>query len=194
MNDEKTFTQADVDRIVAERLERDRRNRGVSSAQRYTQADVDRIVAERLQARNQAPEAGALAAAAHEAQADNIAAHGTQADDLTAPTPEAQPAPDSIDYEQRVHELENQLLHAKAREVLAKRNIPMRLSNMLDYSSAEACMDSINNLEEAYKESVQDGVNARISKGTTKLPRPDRPFDPKHNDNDYYAALFGGRL
>lgn len=196
---ERTFTQAEVDKIVSDRLERDRRIRGVSGEQRFTQADVDRIVAERLsRERRVAAEARAGLEAPQKPSEQEADSTSEQSEtERTAPLDAPQGAMReatgaTADLMQRIHELEEINMRAKAREILATRGLPVSLENIIDFTSADTCHDSIDRIDAAVKQAVQDGINARISAPTARLPMAQRSPDYEHmSDSEYYAARYG---
>lgn len=65
---------------------------------------------------------------------------------------------------------EKKELMLRAKDILSSRSLPIELSNVLDYSDADKCKTSIDNVEKIFRESVQKAVDEKIkdSKGTPK--------------------------
>lgn len=53
-------------------------------------------------------------------------------------------------------------LKAESKNILAERKLPVSLSEILDYSSAESCKASIDAVEKAFSEAVSSAVDARL--------------------------------
>ena len=137
----RTFTQEDVDRIVADRIKRERHNQQQALAQARDEA---RAEGQRLAQMNEAERAE------HDAQA-------AREREETLRTREA--------------ELTRRELRAEAVETLAARDLPQELAQMLNYTDAEACAQSIDELERVFRSAVQKGVDARIRESRAPLPR-----------------------
>lgn len=143
----KTFTQADVDRLVAQRLARAQRDaeakikaarqEGFSEAEKLAKmTEQQRVEHEREQAERAAQE---------------------REQDLT----------------RREAEIVRRELRATAVETLREKHLSVKLADALDYSSAEACQKSIELLEGVWRESIQEGVDQRLaaSRGGAQLKR-----------------------
>lgn len=151
---ERTFTQADVERIIADRLSRERRQH---------QQDIE----------NARTEGERLAQMTREQRAEEEAQRREQ------------------QLQQREAEITRRELRAQAVETLGARNLPAGLANMLDYSSADACNTSIENVERVFREAVQAAVDDRLKSSGTPLPAPgSKPDYAKMSDADYYAATY----
>lgn len=62
----------------------------------------------------------------------------------------------------RETELNRRELRATAAETLAQKNLPTQLLDLLDYSNADACNQSIDTAEAAWIKAVQAGVEDRL--------------------------------
>ena len=56
-------------------------------------------------------------------------------------------------------------------ETLREKKLSLKLADILDYSSADACNESISKLESIMREAVQESVDARISASRNPLKR-----------------------
>ena len=159
----RTFTEADVNRIVAERLSRERRN---MQQQIETARQEGRTEAERLA----------------QMSAEERARHEQEQAQQEAQRREQQ-------LQQREAEITRRELRAQAIETLMSRDLPRELESVLDYSSADACNASIANIERVYRAAVQQGVDARLRASGVNLPAPgSQPDYANMSDADYYAA------
>ena len=162
---ERTFTQADVDRMIADRLSRERRQH---------QQDIENA---RTEART---EAERLAQMTQEQRA--------QAEQQRAQQ-EAQRREQQL--QQREADITRRELRAQAMDTLATRDMPVGLANILDYSSADACNASIDTVEREFRDAVQKAVDARLKASGYSLPAPgNKPDYAKMSDADYYAATY----
>jgi hypothetical protein len=84
-----------------------------------------------------------------------------------APTADAREAA----LEAREREISRRELRAEAMEALSEKRLPVRLAELLDYSSAEACEKSIETLEAVLREAIQEAVDARIARPQGMLRR-----------------------
>lgn len=143
--EEKTFTQADVDRMIANRLSR---------AQKETEA---KIRAAREEGRTEAEKLAKMTEQQrfeHEREQAQRAA-----DDLRA------------QLDQREKDITMRELRAQAMETLREKNLSQKLADVLDYSSADACNDSIERVEKVMREAIQEGVDQRINQSRNPLKR-----------------------
>ena len=160
---QRTFSQADVDRIVADRLSRERRN---------VQQQID---AARQEGRTEAERLAQMSA-------EERTRHEQEQAQQEARRREQQLA-------QREAEITRRELRAQAIDTLISRDLPRELESVLDYSSADACNASIANLERVYRAAVQQGVDARLRASGVNLPAPgNQPDYDNMSDADYYAA------
>ena len=142
---ERMFSQADVDRMINQRMARwqrdaDRRaeqarQQGRSEAERLAQmSDDERARHEREQTEN------------------NLRERETK-------------------LATREAELERRELRATALETLAAKGLPKGLADILDYASADACNASITNVEKAFRAAVKEAVDAQLKNSAVELPR-----------------------
>lgn len=71
---------------------------------------------------------------------------------------------------EREAELNRKELKAEAKVTLAEKKLPVGLSELLDYTSADNCNKSIDALEKAFNEAVEAAVQDKI-KGSTTLKK-----------------------
>ncbi|MBE5808300.1 MAG: DUF4355 domain-containing protein [Clostridiales bacterium] len=141
----KTFTQADVDRIVAQRLARAEKDQ------------AEKIKAARSEGFSEAEK---LAKMTEEQRVQHAREQAEQA---------AKEREDSLTA--REHELEARLLKAQAVETLQEKKVPVKLADVLDYTSADTVNKSIELIEKTFREAVQEGVEARLSRSGGNLRR-----------------------
>ena len=219
----RTFTQEEVNRIVEERLERERRSaqarneayKNGSQGRLFTEDDVNRIVADRLardRKRRQAsaqetdqptetPAAAGAAADASEAQEPADAQEPAEPDTQESTAPAEPNVNDAFRMQQealeaREAEITRRELHVQAMDLIASRGLPRELESILDLSSAEACNASLNNIEQAFHKAVQQGINERLRASGVRadtLPMPSFPDIEHMSDADYYAHIGIGR-
>lgn len=135
---DKTFSQADVDRIVAERLERQQKK---FAAEKEEAAKLAKMNAEQK--------------AEYEAK--------KREDELTA----------------RETAVMKRELKATAYDILAEKNLPRQLAEILDYSNADACNASIDAVSKAFNEAVTSAVDERLkSKNTPAYSGGNKQQDP----------------
>lgn len=160
---QRTFTEADVNRIVADRLARERRN--------MQQQLADARAAGRTEAERLA-----------QMSAEERARHEQEQAQQAAQQREQQLA-------QREADITRRELRAQAIDTMANRGLPKGLADMLDYSSADACNASIATVEKVFRDAVQQGVNERLRASGVNLPAPgNQPDYANMSDADYYAA------
>lgn len=162
---ERTFTQDDVNRIVAERLSRERQNlqQQIDAARQEGRTEAERLAQMSAEERAQHERDQAQQAAQQREQQLN----------------------------QREADITRRELRAQAIETLMSRDLPRELESVLDYSSADACNASIANIERVFRAAVQQGVDARLRSSGVNLPAPGNQPDYAHmSDADYYAATY----
>lgn len=88
----------------------------------------------------------------------------------------------------REAELARKELRAAAVDTLVKRGLPQGLAGSLNYSSAEACQESIEAVEKSFREAVREGVDA-------KLPpkEPPKGGGVGKTDSDPFLKGFDGK-
>lgn len=96
---------------------------------------------------------------------------------------------------QREAEITRRELRAEAIETLHKRGLPAGLEAVLSYSDADACSASIDAVEKAFREAVQQGVDERLKLSGVSLRTGGAPDYAKMSDAEYYAATYqpGGK-
>ena len=62
-------------------------------------------------------------------------------------------------------------LRAEAMDKLVSRGLPRELEKLINYDDAEACDQSIDALERAFRSAVQAGVDERIRRSRNPLPK-----------------------
>ena len=135
----------------------------------YTQEDVDRIVTQRLaKAQRDAEQQIARARSEGRAEAERRArmteAERREHDDQAAREREEQ-------LRSREAELNRRELRAEALDALLSRGLPRELEQLLNYADADACSQSIDALERAFRAAVQAGVDERIKRSSNPLPK-----------------------
>ena len=137
----RSFTREDVERIVTERLAR-------------AQRDADkRIERARSEGRAEA-----------ERRARMTESERREMDDLAAREREEQ-------LRSREAEITRRELRAGAVDALISRGLPRELEQLVNYADAEACSQSIDALEKVFRSAVQAGVDERIKRSRSPLPR-----------------------
>ena len=165
---EKLFTQADVDHMIDVRFARIQREteRRVEQARQEGRTEAERLAQMTEQQR-----------AEHERQRAEREARDRETE-LT----------------RREAEITRRELRAEAIDTLVKRGLPRELEQMLDYSSADACNTSIDTVERAFRDAVQQGVNERLrASGVTLQTSGKAPDYDSMSDADYYAATYNNK-
>lgn len=160
---ERMFTQAEMDAAIANRLSR------------YKRDEDKRIEEAKQAARSEAEKLAKM-------NAEQRAEHDRQEAERAAKAREEE-------ITRREAELTRRELKATAMDELAKRKLPGGLLDILNYSDADACSASIATVEKAWRECVQQGVNERLAQsgvslktGTGNQPDPD-----KMTDDEWFA-------
>ena len=135
----------------------------------FTQADVDRIVAQRLaRAQREAEQQIARARSEGRAEAERRArmseAERREHDDQAVREREEQ-------LRSREAEITRRELRAEVVDALASRGLPRELEQLISCDDAEACAQSIDALERAFRSAVQNGVDERIRRSRNPLPK-----------------------
>ena len=63
-------------------------------------------------------------------------------------------------------------LMAEAKNTLAEKKLPVGLAEVLNYADAESCSKSIEAVEKAFQEAVQDAVEEKLKGGTPPRKAP----------------------
>lgn len=71
---------------------------------------------------------------------------------------------------QREQEVTKRELQMTAKEALIEKGLPVELSEVLNYADAEACTKSIDAVEKAFRNAVEEAVDKRI-KQSAKTPK-----------------------
>jgi len=162
---ERTFSQAELDRIVADRLARQQRS---FQQQLETARQEGRTEAERLA----------------QMSAEERARHEQEEAQRQAQTREQALA-------QREADISRRELRAQAIDTLVTRGLPRELESILIYSSADACNASIANVEKVFRAAVQQSVDERLRQSGVNLPAPGgQPDYSNMSDADYYALRY----
>lgn len=136
----KTFTQEEVDRIIADRLARQAKQ----SEKKFTQKEVDDLISEKLSEAEKLAKMNAEQKAKYEQEK-----HEKELADREAA-------------------LTKRELTATAKEVLAEKGLPAELADIVDTTSAENCTASIEAIEKAFSAAVQKAVNDRLKSDPPK--------------------------
>lgn len=70
------------------------------------------------------------------------------------------------DLKERETAITRRELMAEAKNMLAEKNIPAELSEVLNYTDADSCSKSIEAIEKAFQKAVEQGVQERLKGGT----------------------------
>lgn len=124
---EKTFTQADVDRLIRKEQAKWKRQqeKAVSEAQRLAGLTAEQRAAEEAR---------------------------TREENLT----------------KREAEITRRELRAQALSDLAEQQMPSELADLLDYTDADACAESIKKIRGVWQKAVQKGVEQRVKGSAPK--------------------------
>ncbi len=164
---EKTLTQAEVDALIEKRLARERR-------------DAEKRTAEAVEKARQEAEERARMTEEERGKADRERAEKA-----------------AREMEERLSKREAEItrreLRARAIDTLIEKNLPKDLEKLLDYSSEDACDESLKTVEKVFRASVQEGIDARIAGGGRRLDGSgsgkQTPDYDKMTDAEYYASL-----
>lgn len=160
----KTYTQAEMDAAIKARLER------------YKRDEAKRMEAVKLEARSEAEKLAKMSE-------DQRIEHERQMAEQAAQQREAAIA-------QREADITRRELRAQALDTLTERGLPRNLADVLDYSSAEKCNESIDALDKAFRASVQQGVDERLRQSGVTIKQGNTPDYAHMSDADYYASTY----
>lgn len=163
---EKTFTQAEVNRIINQRLAR-------------LQADAEaRVKTAREEGRSEAEKLAKMS------EEQRLTHEREQAERAARERENA--------LKTREAEITRRELRAEAIETLTGKGLPKDLHSILDYSSADACSQSIDVVEKAFRRAVQEGIDERLRKSGVRLPTAggDAPDYNSMSDDEYYATQY----
>lgn len=74
----------------------------------------------------------------------------------------------------REAEITKRELSAQAKETLAERGLPIGLSDLLNYSSADACQASIEAVQKTFQEAVEKAVEEKLKGGSPMKKAPEQ--------------------
>ena len=140
---ERTFTQAELDEAIKNRLNRYKREEAkrIEEAKQAARTDAEKLAkmteAQRFEHERE------TAAQAAKAREDAIA--------------------------QREAEITRRELRATAIDTLSQKGLPRELEAILNYTDADSCSTSIDVVEKAWRKAVQDGVNERLKTSGVNL-------------------------
>ena len=135
----------------------------------FTQADVDRIVAQRLaRAQRDMEQRLALAREEGRGEAERLS-RLSEEERLERDAQAARDREEQLRLREAA--LVRRELRADALDALSARGLPKELERLINYQDPETCLSSINDLERVFRDAVQAGVDARIQHSRTSLPR-----------------------
>lgn len=162
----------------------------------YSQADVDRMIAQRVSREQRSFEAR-LKAAQNEArdqgrsEAEKLA-QMTEQQRVEHERQEAEKAAREREdaLAKREQEITNRELHAQAVEALREKGLSVKLADILVYHDADSVNASIQAVEKVMKEAIQEGVDARLRASGVRLPAPGtKPDYSQMSDAEYYNSV-----
>lgn len=191
------FAEGEVSETEAQQSTQQATEQEAQQERRYTQAEVDAAIANRVNRVNRDVEKRieeARQAARSEAEKlakmneEQRAEHDRQEAERAAKEREEAIA-------RREAEITRRELRAEAIETLRKRGLPSGLEAVLSYTDADSCNASIDTVEKAFREAVQQGVNERLKQSGVSVRAGGAPDYAKMSDADYYAATYqpGGK-
>lgn len=164
----KTYTeeelQSEINRAVQQRLARQKRD------------EEKRLEAARAEGRSEAEKLAQMSA-------EQRAEHERQAAEQAAKDRENALA-------QREAEITRRELRATAIDTLQKRGLPKSLESVLDYKDADSCSASIDTLEKAFRDAVQQGVDERLKASGVTVRGGNTPDYAHMSDAEYYALNY----
>ena len=176
-NEDKTFTQADIDRAVAE-----------ATKDMLSQDKVNEIVEKRLAREREKAER-------EKSQAEELAR--MSAEERKAKEFEIEMAKKNEEYETQMKEFnkmkaefeQEKLLNQTAKE-LTQRGLPNGMANMLIGANAEETMKNIELYEKQYKADLEAEVNKRLGKSTTPNTNVNNGTQATKNPKDMSLSEF----
>lgn len=164
----KTYTeeelQSEINRAVQQRLARQKRD------------EEKRLEAARAEGRSEAEKLAQMSA-------EQRAEHERQVAEQAAKDRESALA-------QREAEITRRELRATAIDTLQKRGLPKSLESVLDYKDADSCSASIDTLEKAFRDAVQQGVDERLKASGVSVRGGNTPDYAHMSDAEYYALNY----
>ena len=156
--------QSEINRAVQQRLARQRRD------------EERRLEAARAEGRSEAEKLAQMSA-------EQRAEHERQVAEQAARDRENALA-------QREAEITRRELRATAIDTLIKRGLPKSLESVLDYKDADSCSASIDTLEKAFRDAVQQGVDERLKASGVSVRGGNMPDYAHMSDAEYYALNY----
>ena len=162
----------------------DKGGKGTEGEKKFTQAELDDIISRRF-----AKLSKDFESRLEEARKDGEKRAKMSEDERAKADREAR----EEKLRKREAEITRRELRADAIEKLVGEGLPRELADLLDYSDADKCESSLDNLKKVFRASVQAQVDARIREsGGAPGGQGGRKNDPdpsKMSDAEYYAAL-----
>ena len=158
----------------------------------FTQEEVDRLISKRL-GRMQSDIEKQLAAAKDEGRTEaEKLAKMSEEQRLEHEREKARKDAEKRDraLAEREAAIMRRELRVEAGETLVKKGLPSGLLDILDYSSADACAQSIEKVEEAFRASVQAGVDERLRESGVPTRTSKAPDYASMSDEEYYRLKF----
>ena len=162
---------------------------GAGGEKMFKQAEVNQIVSERLARENKNIE---------QRIADAVTSAVAETERKAKMTADERKKAEEAEAERKLKERENQItvreLRAGAMEKLAEKGLPKSLADVLVYTDAKTCEESMTALETAFRAAVQSGVDERLRGGNPpggggKGDQGGKPDYDKMTDEQYYADL-----
>ena len=160
----KTYTQDDLDRIVAQKQSQWRRqhDREVQTAREEGRTEAEKLAKMTEEQRVQ-----------HEREKAEQEARQREAD-----------------LAKREAELTRRELKTKAIDALDSKGLPRGLAEILTYTDADSCNESIASVEKVFREAVQAEVDKRLRASGVSLPSSaGKPDYSRMTDAEYYASI-----
>ena len=166
------------------------------SERRFTQAEVDALIDQRL-ARWKRDESKRIEEARSEAEK---LARMSESERTEAERQRAEQA--MRDRESKIARKEAEIarreLKAQAIETLAGKGLDKRLADVLDYSTADACRASMEQVEKTFRAAVQAGVEERLKSSAAPLTagsgeQAEKPLDVQLAERRAAAAAEANR-
>lgn len=163
---QKMLTQEEVDQLIERRLAREKR-------------DQEKRIKEAREAGEKSGEERARMSEADRMKADRERA-------------EAEAGEREAALRRREAEITRRELRAEAVDQLIAKGLPKELSDLIDYTDADACKASMATVEKVFRQAVQAGIDERIraSGGSVGAGSGAKPDMDKLSDADYYSTIY----
>lgn len=140
VKEEKTFTQAEVDEIVAKRLARETKKIEAEKEKSYqAKLEAERLESEKLSKMNEAEKAKALAEKREK---------------------QLREREEALLVKER--EIEQERISRQTMQMLGERKIPVELAQFITSNNADEIMDNVNTFEKCFNEAVEKVVTERL--------------------------------